>query len=131
MTSPSGVGEQELALLEWVAEHGPVSVGEAARQYGDERGLARTTVQTMLERLRQKGHLRRSRRSGVYRYSSPHGPMKVLQRAVDSFVDGALRGAVTPLVAYLAEREEVSDEERRELERIVARLESEEEAADE
>lgn len=122
MSRKRSVGEQELALLEWVAERGPVSVGEAAREFGEERDLARTTVQTMLERLRRKDHLRRQRRDGVYRYSCPDSPMEVLRRAVGSFVDGALQGAVAPLVAYLAEREEISEEERRELERIVERL---------
>lgn len=122
MSRRKGVGEQELTLLEWVAERGPVSVGEAAREFGEKRDLARTTVQTMLERLRQKGHLRRQRRDGVYRYSSPDSPTEVLRKAVGSFVEGALQGAVAPLVAYLAEREEISEEERRELERIVDRL---------
>ena len=38
------------------------------------------------------------------------------------FVEGKLNGSVSPLVAYLSEAKDVSDEELRELENIVARL---------
>ena len=64
------VGEQELALLRWVAEHGPVTVGEAAERFGEAQGLARSTVLTVMERLRGKGHLTRRKVEGVYQYSS-------------------------------------------------------------
>jgi hypothetical protein len=46
----------------------------------------------------------------------------VLKGAVRHFVEGKLNGSVSPLVAYLSEAKDVSDEELRELEDIVARL---------
>jgi len=69
------VGDQELALLRDVAETGPSTVGEVAERFGEPRGLARSTVLTMMERLRQKGHLEREQVEGVYRYErwSPRG----------------------------------------------------------
>lgn len=121
------LGDQELALLQWVAERGPVSVGEASEEYGEPRGLARTTVQTMLERLRAKKQLVRGREGGVYRYRSHLEKREVLRRAVGSFVDRTLGGSVRPVVAYLAEREEVSPEELEELERLVERLQGRQE----
>jgi predicted transcriptional regulator len=116
------LGDQELGLLQWVADRGPVSVGEASEEYGEPRGLARTTVQTMLERLRAKGQLERARDGGVFRYRSPLAGGEVLRRAVGSFVERALGGSVAPVVAYLAEREEVSPEELAKLELLVERL---------
>ena len=46
------IGDQELALLRYVAEEGPVTVGQAAEGFGAPRGLARSTVLTVMERLR-------------------------------------------------------------------------------
>ena len=61
----AGIGERELALLHWVQDRGGCSVGEAAEGFGQPAGLARSTVQTMLERLHDKGHLERRRQEGV------------------------------------------------------------------
>ena len=53
------IGDQELALLQHLAEHGEATVGEMTASFGAPRGLARSTVLTMMERLRRKGHLGR------------------------------------------------------------------------
>jgi predicted transcriptional regulator len=118
------IGDQELALLRFVAEHGPLSVGQAMERYGEPRGLARSTVLTMMERLRQKGHLERRQVDGVYRYASPRPAGDLLRGAVQSFVEKTLDGSVSPFVAYLAEDAAVSATELTELEELVARLKS-------
>jgi predicted transcriptional regulator len=123
MTNRS-IGDQEMALLRYVAERGPVSVGEAAEGFGTPRGLARSTVLTMMERLRQKGHLDRAPVDGVYRYASSASPGELMRGAVQTFVEKTLAGSVSPFVSYLAETGEVSDSELDELEHLVARLRS-------
>jgi len=123
MTRPS-IGDQELALLHYLAEHEPASVGEVAAGFGEAHGLARSTVLTMMERLRAKGYLKRRQLKGVYRYSTATGPGEAMRRAVDSFVENTLRGSVSPFVAWMAERGEVSDTELAELEALVARLQT-------
>ena len=118
------VGDQELALLRYIAESGRTSVGEVAEGFGEPRGLARSTVLTMMERLRQKGRLEREQVDGVYRYFSPVSGDDLLRGAVQSFVEKTLAGSVSPFVAYLTETGEVSDGELAELEDMVARLKS-------
>lgn len=118
-----GVGERELALLRWVAEEGGATVGEAAEGFGVAGGLARSTVQTMLERLHEKGFLRRRRAQGVYRYAAAQGSGELLRGLVRSFVEGPLGGSLGPFVAYLVEEGGVSAEERAALEQLVERLE--------
>lgn len=115
---------RELELLRWVAEAGSVSVGEATEAFGAARGLARTTVQTMLERLRAKGRLERRRQDGVYRYASKLAAPELLKGLVRSFVQGPLGGSVSPVTAYLAERRSLDEEEIAELEQLVTRLRS-------
>jgi predicted transcriptional regulator len=122
--SGKSIGDQELALLKHVAQTGPVSVGQVAEGYGAPRGLARSTVLTMMERLRQKGHLEREPVDGVFHYRAASSPGELLQGAVRSFVEKTLAGSVSPFVTYLTERSEVSDDELAELERLVDRLRS-------
>ncbi len=116
------VGDQELALLGFVAEHGPISVGEAAERFGAPRGLARSTILTVMERLRAKKRLTRKRADGVYLYSSREGKDALLSGVVRTFVETTLAGSVSPFVAYLSDAERLSDSELSELERLVKRL---------
>lgn len=118
----SSIGEQELALLRHIADRGGVTVGEAVDEFGVPRGLARSTVLTMMERLRQKGHLGRRLLDGVYRYRARSTSADLLKGAVQRFVERNLDGSVSPFLAYLAEANEFSDDEIRELERLVGRL---------
>lgn len=121
---PRSIGDQELLLLQYVAEKGETTVGQAAEEFGAVRDLARSTVLTMMERLRAKGHLDRRQVEGVYRYFSPAPAGEVLQDVVRSFVERTLGGSVSPVVTYLTEKAEVSDAELAELEEMVAKLQS-------
>lgn len=118
------IGDQELALLQYIAEHGDTSVGEVAAGFGEARGLARSTVLTMMERLRAKSYLRRRQVQGVYRYAATSGQDDVVRSAVASFVEKTLQGSVSPFVAWMSQRAEVSDAELAELEALVAKLQS-------
>ena len=118
----SSIGEQELALLRHIADRASLTVGEAVEEFGTPRGLARSTVLTMMERLRGKGHLRRRLADGVYRYSARVSSADLLKGAVQRFVERNLDGSVSPFLAYLSEASRLSDAELKELEEIVARL---------
>jgi len=118
------IGDQELALLRYVAEQGEATVGQAAEGFGLPRGLARSTVLTMMERLRAKGYLERRQAEGVFRYAARETAGELLHGVVRDFVLRTLGGSVSPFVAYLTETEEVSDAELAELEKLVAKLQS-------
>jgi predicted transcriptional regulator len=124
MTPAKSIGDQELALLRYLAEHGSATVAQAVEGFGASRGLARSTVLTMMDRLRAKGHLERRQVAGVFHYSSPASAGEVLRGAVHSFVEKTLEGSVSPFVSYLVETSTVSDAELAELERLVAKLQS-------
>jgi predicted transcriptional regulator len=118
------IGEQELALLRHIADRGSVTVAEAVDEFGAARGLARSTVLTMMERLRRKRHLTRRLTDGVYRYRALASSADLLKSAVQRFVERNLDGSVSPFLAYLSEAGSVSDDELRELEDLVARLQT-------
>jgi predicted transcriptional regulator len=122
-TGPT-IGDAELLLLRHVAAaRAPLSVAEVTEAFGAAKGLKRTTVLTMLERLRKKGFLSRRRSDGAYRYQATRPPADLLRGLVRSFVERTLQGNLQPFVSYLVEKEEdMSEAEVQELERLVARL---------
>jgi predicted transcriptional regulator len=119
------IGDRELALLHYVSEHGRSTVAQAVEGFGAPHGLARSTVLTMMERLRRKGHLTRRQIDGIYHYQPRTTPGAAVRQAVERFVARTLGGSVSPFVAYLAGRERLSDEEVAELERLLDRLQAE------
>ena len=119
------IGDQELGLLRFVSDAGRATVAQAVEGFGQPRGLARSTVLTMMERLRKKGHLGRRRVDGVFHYAPRTAPGAALQHAVRRFVDRTLGGSITPFVAYVAERNELSDDEIDELESLLEKLQRE------
>ena len=120
----SSIGDQELSLVRHVADSGGATAGEVAAAFGEPRGLARSTVLTMMERLRRKGFLTRRLADGVYRYHARRTSAELTQGAIRRFVERSLDGSVAPFVAYLTETATLTDAELRELQAAVARLES-------
>src|ERR1051326_7074277 len=114
-----GIGDQEMEMLRFVADHAPITVRDVAVQFGEPRGLARTTVLTVMERLREKGYLARTRQGGVYRYAPRVEKAEVLQGLVRDFVERSLGGSVSPFFAYLAKEKDLSEEEIAELRRLL------------
>ncbi len=120
------LGELEVQVLRYVAEHAPLTVRETAERFGEPRGLARTTILTVMERLRKKGFLTRRREETVFRYSAAAASTHLLRDLVADFVHRTLGGSVSPFVAYLAESRSLTGDEVAELRRLVDELESEE-----
>ena len=121
------LGEQQLDLLRFVSENAPITVGEMAKVYGAPRGLARTTILTVMERLRTKGYLNRKKVGGIFQYSPriEHGDL--LKGLVGEFVQRSLGGSLAPFVTYLADSGKLSQREIGELRRMVESLEAQEE----
>ena len=116
------LGELELETLRFLADHAPLSVGEVSAQFGEPRGLARTTILTIMERLRHKGYLHRRKDGSVFRYAPQTPQEDVLKDLVRTFVEKTLAGSLTPFVAYLAEADDLSDAEIAQLRRLVETL---------
>jgi len=121
-TSQASLGGQELSLLRHIATHAPVTAGEVYAGFGEPNGLARSTVETVMERLRKKGYLARKAEGGVFRYESTVAPQDLMSGLVEQFVENTLAGSLVPFVTYFSRQNRLSDEELLELERLVAKL---------
>ena len=122
--SSAPLGSTEIEVLRYLGDHPSQTVGEVADHFAQTSGQARTTILTIMERLRKKGHLSRKKVRGVYRYSPKVAKEDLLQRLVKTFVETTLGGSVAPVVAYLSEEGPVSEADLKQLKNLVRDLES-------
>ncbi len=120
------LGPLELDVLRFVAERHPVGVAEVARHFVESSGHARTTILTVMERLRKKRYLRRRKSDGRHQYSPTVEHGDLLGRLVGEFVENVLGGSVSPFVAYLVDQEKLTEAEAGKLLRMLERIEDKE-----
>ncbi len=106
---------------------GPVTLAQAHRCFGDfGRPVGYTTMQTRLNRLVEKGAVRRSRTQNKRpaQYEAAVNPDDVSARLIDLLLDKVSQGSVVPLVTHLISGRPLSAEEIRELKRLIAEAEA-------
>lgn len=121
------LGELELAVLNTVYANPGSSVREIAAIMAEERGLARTTILTVMQRLHGKGFLKRRKVGAVYRFTATSEQRQVVSDLIGQFVRKTLGGSPAPFLAYLAEANDLTDEQIAQLREIVDDLERSEE----
>ena len=115
----AALGSTEILILRYIGDHHPISVGEVAEHVAGTTGQARTTVLTIMERLRRKGYLTRKRINGVFRYVPKVAKHDLLHGLVKDFVDTTLGGSVSPFVTFLSEGGPISENDLEALKRLV------------
>jgi predicted transcriptional regulator len=120
------LGPLELDVLRYVAGNHPITVREVGAHFAQVSGLARTTILTVMQRLREKGYLRRRQRGGVQEYSPTVAIHELLRDLVAEFVDSSLGGRVSPFVAYLTKSNQLTKEEARKLAELLEKIEARE-----
>ena len=124
MKTPEPLGRVELELLQMIDRLQPASIRTLVDEAAGSSGHARTTIQTMAERLRKKGYVTRRKIGGVNHYLPRVPVTELLQRLVGDFVQQTLGGSVSPFVSYLQGVERVDETELAELKALVRDLES-------
>jgi predicted transcriptional regulator len=97
------LGERELDLMQALWDRGEATVGEVLEILaGQDKTVAYTTVQTMLNRLEEKGHVRRDKRGRAFVYrpvmKEPAAATVAVRRVVDRFFGGDPAQLATHLV---------------------------------
>ncbi len=123
MAKKQGVGRAEVEVLRFVADNPGATVASVGEHLQTTKGQTRTTALNTMERLRNKGFLRREKVQGVYRYFPAGGKVRLFEGLVDDFVETVLGGSVTPLVAYLGKKVKANPKEIAELKELLEKLE--------
>jgi predicted transcriptional regulator len=123
------LGELELEVLKIIWNRQPCTVQEVAEILDERSGYARTTVLTIMQRLHAKGFLTRRKQGAAFRYSATENRKVVMSGLIRQFVDTVLDSSPLPMVAYLSESKNLTQEQIASLREIVEKLESQSEEA--
>lgn len=117
------IGEQELDLLKFLQDKGGSSAKTVLTDFGEPRGLARTTINTMLDRLTKKGFVEKTAHESGITYAAVHERQETLNSAIENFVKSTLDNSIQPLASYLADGRNITPEELEILKQLVKTIE--------
>jgi len=112
------LGELELEVMKILWNRGRSSVLQVAENLSKQKGYARTTILTILQRLHKKGFLKRKKEDGVYRYEPTQKRHQVMGKLLNQFIDRVFDGSSTSLVQQLTGAK-MSDEEMDQIKSII------------
>ncbi len=110
----------ELQCIRRLWERGEASVRQVHAAIDDAPSYS--TVRKIFERLEQKGAVERVRKDGkAWVYRSAVKPAAMIRKEIRRLLDSLFDGSASPLVAHLAEMDELSLDDLREVERQLGR----------
>ena len=121
--TPQDVTDAELAVLQVLWERGPCTIRQIAdRLYPEGRAAQYATVQKLLERLEDKGCVRRDRRPAVHVFAAVLGRGELIGRRLQSVAEKLCEGSWTPLLTHLVQSQKLTASERQELRDLIDEL---------
>jgi BlaI family penicillinase repressor len=111
--------DSEWAILQVVWELEPCTAPAVQEVLEKDKGWAYTTVKTLMDRMVKKGLLKTERIRNLYLYRSAVTRAEAQRSEIFRTVKRAFDGALTPMMQFLIENESLSDQEYRELERLI------------
>lgn len=114
-------GDLQLAILEVLWEHGEATVAEVHRALLDERGLAVTTIATMLRKMDERALVAHRRDGRVLVYRAAVGREVVRESMVGDLIDRLFAGDPQELLHHLVAQGEIATTDLDRLRRKVAR----------
>jgi BlaI family penicillinase repressor len=107
------LSDAEWKVMEALWERSPATVRDVVERVGRDTGWAYTTVKTMLERMVEKGAIRRRARDRVGWFEPVLTRRAARRSAVRSLLDRAFDGAFGSLLHHLVAEERLSAADRR------------------
>src|SRR5215831_2831207 len=125
--APHRLGDLQLAILRVLWARGEASVAEVHEALEPERGLAPTTIATMLVKLEKKGVVEHHTEGRRFIYRPRVSESSVRRSMVAELTSQLFRGDPTALVSHLLSEHEIDPGELAELRRQIAARTREEE----
>lgn len=124
---PSDITDAELAVLRELWSRSPATIRELAdRLYPGGTTSHYATVQKLLERMEQKGFVKRDASAGApHRFISHVGQGELIGRRLREMAEKLCGGAVGPLLTHLVRSRRLSKSEIGQLRELVDQLERE------
>lgn len=116
------ISEAEHVVMEVLWREAPLSAAEVSARLDPQRDWSLPTVKTLLSRLLRKGALVHEEQGRTYIYRPAISREDFVVRESRRLLERMFGGRVTPLVAHLAERNALSDEDLAEIEALLREL---------
>jgi predicted transcriptional regulator len=110
---------QELEIMKAIWSRGQATVRDVHDALLERRKVAYTTVQTMMNILETKGHLKKEPGDKAQVYVPVRPQQAVVRSMVRDFVERVFDGSARPLLVHLLNEKGLSERERKELQRIL------------
>jgi BlaI family penicillinase repressor len=110
---------QELEIMKVIWPLGRATVREVYDQLRARRTVAYTTVQTMMNILETKGHLKREAGEKANVYAPVRPQQLVVRSMVREFVNRVFDGSTRPLLVHLLKEKGLTEREKRELQKLL------------
>lgn len=121
------LGDLQLAIMQVLWNRGQATVAEVHEALEPERGLALTTIATMLTKMEKKGVVSHHAEGRRFIYKPLVSESQVRRSMVADLTSQLFRGDVTALVNHLLSEHEIDDRELAQLQELIAARAQEEE----
>lgn len=116
------ISDAEHAVMEVLWEESPLSAQDVAERIGPSRGWSANTVKTLLGRLLAKQAIAHREDGRRYLYTPLVAREDYVAGESQRLIDRLFGGKLTPLVAHLAERDQLSAADIAEIEALLKGL---------
>ncbi|WP_109806257.1 BlaI/MecI/CopY family transcriptional regulator [Sphingosinithalassobacter portus] len=116
------ISDAEHTVMEVLWEESPLTAQEVAERVPAERAWSANTVKTLLGRLLAKSVIAHEEDGRRYRYRPLVARNDYVTGESRRMIDRLFGGKLTPLVAHLAEREQLTDQDIAEIEALLKDL---------
>lgn len=113
------LGETEMEVLHHVWHLGEATVKDVRKRILENREVAYTTIMTVMKNLANKGYLKYRKEGVTYVYSPAQEPESVRSNLIGDLVKKVFKGSPKELVQTLVKSENLSDQDRAEIKRMI------------
>ena len=113
------LGDLQLAIMRVLWERGEATVAEVHTALEAERGLALTTIATMLSKMERKGVVHHRTEGRQFVYMPTIREDEVRRSMVSEFTERLFKGDAAALVNHLLTEQQIDDEELLEITRRI------------
>ena len=126
LAKPPTLGDLQLAIMRVLWERGEATVADAHQALLAERGLAPTTIATMLVKMEKKGVVAHRREGRRFVYRPTVSEAVATRTMVDELTERVFLGDPAALVSHLISEHDLDPDDFAEIRRRIAARESEE-----
>ena len=126
MAKTHALGDLQLAIMRVLWQSQEATVAQVHGALLPDRGLAPTTIATMLVKMEKKGIVRHRTEGRRFVYSPTVTEAEVRRSMVGELTERLFAGDVAALVSHLLDEHEANPEEIRALKRLIAERERQE-----